>query len=50
LANAVRREILGGFNQPLREEAMLTFLLAVVTVPFFHGKPINIWFGLVRTA
>jgi len=21
--------------------------LAVVTIPFFHGKPINIWFGIV---
>jgi len=26
---------------------MVALPLAVVTVPFFHGKPINIWFGLV---
>lgn len=24
--------------------------LALVTVPFFHGKPINIWFGIVLAA
>ena len=26
---------------------MFALPLAVVTIPFFHGKPINIWFGIV---
>jgi hypothetical protein len=26
---------------------MLTFPLAVVIIPLFHGKPLNIWFGIV---
>ena len=26
---------------------MVALPLAVVTIPFFHGKPINIWFGVV---
>jgi len=26
---------------------MVALPLAVVTIPFFHGKPINIWFGIV---
>jgi flagellar biosynthesis protein FliR len=26
---------------------MFSSPLAAVTIPFFHGKPINIWFGIV---
>jgi len=26
---------------------MFAFPLAAVTIPLFHGKPINIWFGIV---
>jgi hypothetical protein len=28
---------------------MLTLPLALVTIPFVHGKPINIWFGVLLT-
>ncbi|MGD0167056.1 MAG: hypothetical protein ABSC51_07185 [Gaiellaceae bacterium] len=26
---------------------MFSSPLTTVTIPFFHGKPINIWFGIV---
>jgi hypothetical protein len=47
LAAGLRREVLSGLKHPPQEEAMFAFPFATVTVPFFHGKPINIWFGIV---